>query len=313
MRGGFFRKSEQPLSDQISAAGTMLVPWERPVLGDDIQSLHKESKEEDQQFIQAWLRSQYAETIRQSTAGSSNEDFEKIGTRFHSWFRDNLQKMGLSADSSDGFRTILHDEMKYFLQPYRDILDAQREEKTGWERVFYINHWGVARSLAFPLMLAPLRSTDSRDVMRQKINEVARYIETFAVRRSINFKKFGASSIRYTMHTLVKELRGKDLDSLQTFLHDRLEQMEESWDGLAQFRLHARNIRNIVLMRPINSMIEFKQIIGRGRRPSVVPYACPLLIPAPASRHEKARRCPGGSCRQRYPGIAFFAGLLRPR
>lgn len=28
----------------------------------------------------------------------------------------------------------------------------------------------------------------------------------------------------------------------------------------------ARNIRNIVLMRPINSMIEFKQIIGRGPR-----------------------------------------------
>ncbi len=29
---------------------------------------------------------------------------------------------------------------------------------------------------------------------------------------------------------------------------------------------NARNIRNIVLMRPINSMIEFKQIIGRGTR-----------------------------------------------
>src|SRR4029077_13613274 len=28
----------------------------------------------------------------------------------------------------------------------------------------------------------------------------------------------------------------------------------------------ARNIRNIVLMRPINTMIEFKQIIGRGTR-----------------------------------------------
>ena len=28
----------------------------------------------------------------------------------------------------------------------------------------------------------------------------------------------------------------------------------------------ARNIRNIVLMRPINSLIEFKQIIGRGTR-----------------------------------------------
>ena len=31
--------------------------------------------------------------------------------------------------------------------------------------------------------------------------------------------------------------------------------------------VNARNIRNIVLMRPINSMIEFKQIIGRGTRP----------------------------------------------
>ncbi|MCP3996220.1 MAG: restriction endonuclease subunit R, partial [bacterium] len=28
----------------------------------------------------------------------------------------------------------------------------------------------------------------------------------------------------------------------------------------------ARNVRNIVLMRPINSMIEFKQIVGRGTR-----------------------------------------------
>ena len=28
----------------------------------------------------------------------------------------------------------------------------------------------------------------------------------------------------------------------------------------------ARNVRNIVLMRTINSMIEFKQIIGRGTR-----------------------------------------------
>lgn len=28
----------------------------------------------------------------------------------------------------------------------------------------------------------------------------------------------------------------------------------------------ARNVRNIVLMRPVNSMTEFKQIIGRGTR-----------------------------------------------
>ena len=30
--------------------------------------------------------------------------------------------------------------------------------------------------------------------------------------------------------------------------------------------MDARNIRNIILLRPINSMIEFKQIVGRGTR-----------------------------------------------
>jgi hypothetical protein len=90
-------------------------------------------------------------------------------------------------------------------------------------------------------MLAPLRSTDSPDVTRQKINEVARFMETFAVRRSVNFRKFGASSIRYTMYSLVKELRGKDIASLRALLQARLDEMPESWDGLGEFRLHGMN------------------------------------------------------------------------
>jgi uncharacterized protein with ParB-like and HNH nuclease domain len=208
---------------------------------ESIRKLHTQSKEEDQQFFQAWLRSQYAESIRRGRAGSSNEDFERIGTRFHSWFRDNLPKLGLKADSPDGFRRLVHDEIEFYLQAYLNILDAQKEEKPGWEHVFYIRHWGIAPSLAFPLMLAPLRLTDSPDVMRKKINEVARYIETYSVRRSVNFRKFGASSIRYTMYTLVKELRGKDLDTLRSILQGKLDEMEETWDGLALFRLHGMN------------------------------------------------------------------------
>ena len=208
---------------------------------ESIQSLHRHSKEEDQKFFQAWLRSQYADTIRQGKAGSSNEDFEKIGTRFHSWVRDNLPKMGLKADSPAEFRMLVHDEMKYYLRAYLDILDAQKEEKPGWGHVFYHCNWGIADSLSFALMLAPLNSSDSSKVTRMKINEVARFMETFAVRRSVNFRKFGASSIRYTMYSLVKELRGKDLDSLQTLLKGKLDDMPEKWEGIAEFRLHGMN------------------------------------------------------------------------
>lgn len=55
----------------------------------DIQNLKSFDKNEDQKFFQSWFRAQYADTIRQGSAGSKNEDFEKIGTRFHSWVRDN--------------------------------------------------------------------------------------------------------------------------------------------------------------------------------------------------------------------------------
>lgn len=249
---------------------------------ESIQKLHRHSKDEDQQFFQAWLRSQYADTIRQGKAGSSNEDFEKIGTRFHSWFRDELPKMGLRPDSPGEFRALLHEEMSYYLRAYLDILEAQKEEKSGWEHVFYISHWGIAPSLAFPLMLAPLKSSDSQDTTRQKINEVARYIETFVVRRSINFRNFGASSIRYTMYTLVKELRGKDLDALRALLNDKLSKMEETWDGLKKFRLHGMNRRFVkFLLSRITGFIEQQSgastsfstyFVNRGTKPYEVEH-----------------------------------------
>ena len=40
----------------------------------------------------------------------------------------------------------------------------------------------------------------------------------------------------------------------------------------------ALNIRNIVLMRPVNNMIEFKQIIGRGTRLLRINFISQLLI-----------------------------------
>lgn len=106
-------------------------------------------------------------------------------------------------------------------------------------------------------MLAPLREKDSPDIVRKKIDLVARYIETFCVRRSINFRKFGASSIRYTMFSLVKELRGKGVPELNEILQGKLDQMEEKWDGLVHFRLHGQNKRFVkFLLSRITGFIE---------------------------------------------------------
>lgn len=208
---------------------------------ESIQNLHIESKEEDLRFIQAWFRGQYADSIRQSKAGSSNEDFEKIGTRFHNWFRDNIGKAKLKANSVADFQTFVHIEMAFYLDAYLKILEAQKEEKPGWEQIFYHYNWGIADSLSLPLMLASLLSSDNGETVRLKINLVAKFLETFSVRRAINFRNFGASSIRYTMYSLVKDIRGKSIEELHSVLGNKIEEMQEKWEGMAQFRLHGQN------------------------------------------------------------------------
>jgi len=206
-----------------------------------IATLQGFDKEEDQAFIQSWLRAKYAVTIRASKAGSTNEDFEKIGTRFHHWFRDNLDLMNLHKDSQDDFNVFVNNTFKYYHETYLRIRRAENQIQPGLESVYYIKQWGIASSLSYPLLLSSLLTTDSVDLANKKINAVARYIEIFCVRRAINFRGFGAASIRYTMYTLVKDLRDKSLDELTAILKGKLEHMDERWENFNTFRLHGQN------------------------------------------------------------------------
>lgn len=222
-----------------------------------MQQLHVYEKDEDQRFIQAWFRAQYAETIRPGKAGSKNEDFEKIGTRFHSWFRDNLDKVGIEQENPESFQSFINEDFKFFLNAYKHILTAERTLTETLQHVFYIRRWGIANSLSYPLLLASLQTTDNSDIVLEKIDLVARYIETFVVRRSVNFRKFASSSIRYTMYTLVKEIRRKDVHELKAILKRKLDEMEETWTGIQNFRLHGQN-RTFVkfLLSRITSYVE---------------------------------------------------------
>jgi hypothetical protein len=126
-------------------------------------------KDEDQRFFQSWLRARYADSIRPGKAGSKNEDFEKIGTRFHSWVRDNLEKVGLEADKDDSFEQFVREEFGFYLRAHIRILDAEKDLMPGLEHVFYIYRWGVAPTLSLPLMLAALNTHDSDETVAQKL------------------------------------------------------------------------------------------------------------------------------------------------
>jgi hypothetical protein len=226
--------------------------WKR-----SMQELHAFDKDEDQRFFQAWLRGQFAETIRQSKAGSTNEDFEKIGTRFHSWFRENLHLMQLSAESSAQFVDFIEQDFKFFHCVYLKIRQAEEAFKPELEHLYYIPRWGIADSLRYPLLLAPLLPEDSPEVVERKLNLVAKYIEVFSMRRAVNFRNFGASSIRYTMYSLVKEIRRKSVDDLEQILAQQIGSMNETWDGMKTFRMHGQNKRFVkFLLSRISGFID---------------------------------------------------------
>lgn len=212
--------------------------WKKTII--DLKAF---DKEEDQRFIQAWLRAKYAESIRQSKAGSLNEDFEKIGTRFHNWVRDNLTRIGLAKAGEAEFDTFINTEFKYYVNAYKRIREAEENFTPDLDSIHYIYQWGIATSLSYPLMLAPLKTTDSVTLANQKMNLVAKYIDIFCVRRSINFRTFSSSSIRYTMYNLVKEIRNKDYNELITIFDTKLAEMDEQWNGFESFRLHGQNGR----------------------------------------------------------------------
>lgn len=222
-----------------------------------MQEIHTYDKDEDQRFIQAWFRGQYAETIRPGKAGSKNEDFEKIGTRFHSWFRENLDKVEIKHEDSEGFQAFINEDFKFFFNAYKHVLAAERKLTDALQHVFYIRRWGIANSLSYPLLLASLQTTDNPETVLKKIDLVARYIETFVVRRSINFKLFASSSIRYTMYTLVKEIRRKEVCELKAILKRKLDEMAETWTGVQNFRLHGQNRAFVkFLLSRITSYVE---------------------------------------------------------
>lgn len=207
----------------------------------NIQSLHEFDKDEDQRFVQAWLRSKYAQTIRASRVGSLNEDFEKIGTRFHNWFRDNLDKMSLELNNPSTFESFVENEFQFYYDCYTTILKAERNLIQGLEHIYYINRWGIANSLSYPLMMSPILTSDASDVVKNKMNAVAKFIEIFVVRRALNYRRFGSSSIKYTMNTLVKEIRNLEENALIDLLANRLDEMDEKIDGINEFGWHGQN------------------------------------------------------------------------
>src|SRR5699024_8224076 len=144
------------------------------------------------------FRGKYAESIRPGKAGSENKDFEIIGTRFHNWFKDNHRSL-FELRTSDDFYDFFKYQFPFFVKWYTKCKDAKATFDNDLRHLNYVNYWGIAESLQDPLLLSSIKPENNDALIKRKLDFVARFIETFTVRRAVNYRKFGQTSIKYTM------------------------------------------------------------------------------------------------------------------
>lgn len=205
-----------------------------------IQKLHKYEEDADLRFFQAWFRGKYAESIRPGKADSEDKDFELIGSRFHNWFKDNHNSL-FKLKKSDDFYNYFKKQFPFYVKWFLEIWDAQDKYDRRIPHAYYVNTWGIAESLQNPLLLASINLNDNDDTIYKKVDFVSRYIETFTVKRSINYHKFGQTTIKYTMFNIIKLIRNNDLAKLSKNLFSEANKIPEKWDAVWDFGLHGMN------------------------------------------------------------------------
>lgn len=212
---------------------------------ENILSLKKDDDKGDETFIKAWLRAHYAETIRDTKAGAVNKDFDIIGGSFHKWVRDEREKLGLN--SSEDFELFIKkfDKLAKVYQKIR-IAESTFSEETKY--VYYNAQLNF--TLQPQLLLAPVCYEDSWDVITEKLNLTARYIDVFITSRVTSYRSVDYSTIKNFVFNVTKDIRMVDVETLKNKLQVQYDNLEFNPDvALLEFGLNnftKKYIKNIL-------------------------------------------------------------------
>ena len=190
---------------------------------------------EDVEFISTWLRANYAETLREGKKGATDEDFELLGEKFHTWVRANTKnKMGL-IKSSD-YKALILTEMTKVTDLYLKIKEYSTKLTEGYEEVFY----NANRDLNYQTMLiiSAVRNDDSDEDIKKKIQMAAKFVDDFATVRIFNFRKVNWNTNKYLLFRVMKDIRNQDCKTVGMVFVRTLRRMDVSIDAITKFSLN---------------------------------------------------------------------------
>lgn len=201
------------------------------------QTLTESDADEMADFFKAWLRSQYAESIRERKKHAKPQDFDRLGTEFHRWVREHREDM-MGLKTSDDFYLFIERDMRFYARWYHLLRQAGQEYTPGLEDLFHIAQLGF--TLQYPVILATLKPQEDDLTVRKKIRIVAAFIENLLARRLWNWHSISYSTMQYAMFLVMKDIRGLSPQELAEFLAERLRK-EEGFRANERFSMHKMN------------------------------------------------------------------------
>lgn len=204
-----------------------------------MRSLGDLQKDADSDFLKAWLRSQYALKIRERRKNAIPEDWDRIGTEFHRWLRDSAPRVGLEKQSD--FHEFVTQDLHSYSRHYVTALLAGSWQSvpSGLEFIGYNSDRGF--TLQYQLLLAPIRRDDSDEIVRTKMELVARYIDILLAWRIWNSRSIAYSTMSYAMFLTMRDIRGLEVVDLAERLHGALQGELETFESNDYLRLHQQN------------------------------------------------------------------------
>jgi hypothetical protein len=206
-----------------------------------IAELTELGKEEDADAIKSWLRSQYAESIRERKRGATPQDFDLIGTEFHRWVRDHEALLGLQFGAD--FARFVERDFSFYARQHLRLRQAAETLTPGLECVHYNDQNNF--TLQYPVLLAPLRIDDSEKETTRRLRVTATYLDILIARRIWNWRAIDYSTMQYAMFLVMKEIRGKSATEVAGLLSKRLAAETETFTSNDRFYLHGMNGRQI--------------------------------------------------------------------
>jgi hypothetical protein len=208
---------------------------------DRITALAELGKDEDADGIKAWLRSQYADSIRERRRGALPQDFDLIGTEFHRWVRDHEDRLGLNK--SGDFVRFIDQDFAFYSYWYERLRLAANRLIPGLECIYFNAEHNF--TLQYPVILSPLQLSDTEETIYRKVRVTAAYLDILIHRRIWNWRAIDYSTVQYSMFQVIPQIRGASVDELAHLLRQRLGAETQTFLSNGNFSLHKMNGRQI--------------------------------------------------------------------